>query len=272
MMASLPLPVVQALSDPDIILSAQLQAFYYDQFLALRNVFFPIYKNSITSLIGPSGCGKSTVLRCFNRLNDMIKGARLEGQVLFHNRNIYHPKEDPIELRRQIGMVFQQPNPFDKSIYNNVAFGPRLWKHTGDIEHIVERSLRQAGLWHEVKDRLKDNALALSGGQQQRLCIARTIAVQPEVILMDEPCAALDPQSTHQVEELIKELKAQCAIVIVTHNMQQASRISDMTAFFNVEMNDQGKTGELVEYNQTPIIFQAPIQELTRQYVTGRFG
>ncbi len=272
MITSVPIPVVPALSNPDIILSVQMQAFYYHQFLALRNVFFSIYKNSITSLIGPSGCGKSTVLRCFNRLNDLIKGARLEGQVLFHNRNIYHPQEDAIELRCQIGMVFQQPNPFDKSIYNNVAFGLRLRNYAGDIEHIVERSLRQVGLWEEVKDRLKDNALALSGGQQQRLCIARTIAVQPEVILMDEPCAALDPQSTHQVEELIKDLKEQCTIVIVTHNMQQASRISDMTAFFNVEMNDQGKTGELVEYNQTPIIFQDPAQELTRRYVTGRFG
>ncbi len=205
-------------------------------------------------------------------MNDLVKGARLEGQVLFHNHNIYNPQEDAIELRRQIGMVFQQPNPFDKSIYNNVAFGPRLRSYAGDIEQIVERSLRQVGLWHEVKDRLKDNALALSGGQQQRLCIARTIAVQPEVILMDEPCAALDPQSTHQVEAVIKELKEQCTIVIVTHNMQQASRISDMTAFFNVEMNDRGKTGELVEYDQTPIIFQDPAEELTRQYVTGRFG
>jgi phosphate transport system ATP-binding protein len=272
MFNALSIPAAQALSDAEIILSTQVKAFYYRKFLALRNVFFPVYKNCITALIGPSGCGKSTVLRCFNRLNDLIRGTRLEGQVLFHDRNIYHAKEDAVELRRQIGMVFQQPNPFDQSIYNNVAFGLRVQSYQGDIDAMVERSLRQVGLWDEVKDRLKDNALALSGGQQQRLCIARTLAVQPEVILMDEPCSALDPHSTHQVEEVIKELKQQCTIVIVTHNMHQAARISDMTAFFNVEMNGKGKLGELVEYDRTSVIFQDPVQEVTRNYVTGRFG
>ncbi len=272
MVTSLSIPTVDALVDPEIILSTQVEAFYYRKFMALRNVFFPVYKNCVTALIGPSGCGKSTVLRCFNRLNDLIRGTRLEGQVLFHDRNIYHRQEDAVELRRQIGMVFQQPNPFDKSIYNNIAFGPRVQAYQGDIDAIVERSLRQVGLWDEVKDRLKDNALALSGGQQQRLCIARTIAVQPEVILMDEPCSALDPNSTHQVEEVIKELKKQSTIVIVTHNMHQAARISDMTAFFNVEMNGKGKMGQLVEYDRTSTIFQDPAQAVTRDYVTGRFG
>jgi phosphate transport system ATP-binding protein len=272
MVTSLAIPVVNDLADPEIILSTQIEAFYYRKFLALRHVFFPVYKNCITSLIGPSGCGKSTVLRCFNRLNDLIKGTRLEGQVLFHDRNIYNIKEDAVELRRQIGMVFQQPNPFDKSIYNNIAFGLHVQAYQGDLDVIVERSLQQAGLWDEVKDRLKDNALALSGGQQQRLCIARTLAVQPEVILMDEPCSALDPNATYQVEEVIKELKKQCTIVIVTHNMHQAARISDMTAFFNVEMNENSKTGELVEYDRTAVIFQNPAQEVTQNYVTGKFG
>ncbi|MBD2451352.1 phosphate ABC transporter ATP-binding protein [Nostoc sp. FACHB-152] len=256
----------------EVILYAQIQAFYYGTCLALRNIDLPIYKNRITALIGPSGCGKSTLLRCFNRLNDLIEGTTIDGQVLYKNRNIYHPQEDPVLLRRQITMVFQKPNPFPKSIYNNVAFGPRIQGYQGNIDELVERSLRQAFIWDEVKDRLKDNALSLSGGQQQRLCIARAIAVQPDVILMDEPCSALDPFSTQQIEELMANLKEQCTIVIVTHNMHQAARIADRTAFFNVELQEGNRIGELVEYNTTNIIFNYPVKELTYQYVTGRFG
>jgi phosphate transport system ATP-binding protein len=259
-------------TDPNVILHAQVQALYYGKFLALHNIDLPVYKNLITAFIGPSGCGKSTLLRCFNRLNDLIPDTRLEGQVLFHDRNIYHPQEDIVVLRRRIGMVFQKANPFPKSIYDNIAYGPRVQGYRGNIDELVEQSLRRAVLWDEVKDKLKDNALALSGGQQQRLCIARSLAVQPEVILMDEPCSALDPISTNQIEELMLELKQHHTIVIVTHNMQQASRVSDMTAFFNLEMQEGSRTGELVEYDRTPIIFQQPAKEVTKQYVSGHFG
>jgi phosphate transport system ATP-binding protein len=258
--------------DTEIILHAQVKAFYYGTSLALRNIDLPIYKNQITALIGPSGCGKSTLLRCFNRLNDLIEGTQIDGQVLFNNRNIYHPQEDAILLRRRISMVFQKPNPFPKSIYDNIAFGPRVQGYQGNLDELVERSLHQASLWDEVKDRLKDNALSLSGGQQQRLCIARALAIQPEVILMDEPCSALDPLSTRQIEELMHNLKSQCTLVIVTHNMQQAARISDLTAFFNVELQAGNRIGELVEYDTTPVIFNHPAKEVTYQYVTGRFG
>ncbi|MDJ0620828.1 MAG: phosphate ABC transporter ATP-binding protein PstB [Calothrix sp. MO_192.B10] len=254
------------------ILHAQVEAIYYGDFLALRNIYMPIYSNQVTAFIGPSGCGKSTLLRCFNRLNDMIPGTRLEGKILFHGCNIYHPKEDGVILRRRIGMVFQKPNPFPKTIYNNIAYGPRVQGYGGNLDDLVEWALRQANVWDEIKDRLNDNALDLSGGQQQRLCIARALAAQPEVILMDEPCSALDPISTRQIEELICELKQQHTIVIVTHNMQQASRVSDMTAFFNLEMQEGSRTGELVEYDRTNVIFQHAKLEVTRKYVKGFFG
>ncbi|MDJ0800312.1 MAG: phosphate ABC transporter ATP-binding protein PstB [Calothrix sp. MO_167.B12] len=256
----------------NVILHAQVEAIYYGDFLALRNINMPIYSNQVTAFIGPSGCGKSTLLRCFNRLNDMIPGTHLEGQILFHGCNIYHPKEDGVILRRRIGMVFQKPNPFPKTIYNNIAYGPRVQGYGGNLDDLVEWALRQANVWDEIKDRLNDNALDLSGGQQQRLCIARALAAQPEVILMDEPCSALDPISTRQIEELICELKQQRTIVIVTHNMQQASRVSDMTAFFNLEMQEGSRTGELVEYDRTNVIFQQAKLEVTRKYVKGFFG
>lgn len=246
---------------------------YYGSFRALRNISISIPKNQITAFIGPSGCGKSTLLRCYNRLNDLIKVFKAEGKVYYHNQDLYAPEIDPVEVRRRIGMVFQKPNPFPKSIYDNIAFGPRLIGYRGDMDELVERSLRQAALWDEVKDKLKSSGLAISGGQQQRLCIARAIAMEPEVVLMDEPCASLDPISTLKIEDLMQELKQQYTIVIVTHNMQQASRSSDMTAFFNAESNDQGgRSGYLVEYDRTEVIFQSPKQEATQEYVSGRFG
>ncbi|XHR85734.1 MAG: phosphate ABC transporter ATP-binding protein PstB [Gloeotrichia echinulata GP01] len=258
--------------DQDAILHAQVRGFYYGKALALRNIDLPIYKNKITAFIGPSGCGKSTLLRCFNRLNDMIPETRLDGQILFKGRNIYHPRADAVVVRRYISMVFQKPNPFPKSIYSNIAFGPRIQKLRGDLDELVERSLRQAALWDEVKDKLRESALTLSGGQQQRLCIARVLAIQPEVILMDEPCSALDPITTSQIEELMRQLKEHCTIVIVTHNMQQAVRVSQMTAFFNLEMQEGSQTGELVEYDYSTVIFQQPKNHVTHEYVNGRFG
>lgn len=272
MLAHSQTPTIPPFQTSAIILHAQIRAFYYDTFLALRQVDIPIYKNSVTALIGPSGCGKSTLLRCFNRLNELIANTRLDGKILYYDRDIYHPQEDAVALRRRIGMIFQKPNPLPNSIYNNVAYGPRVTGYPGDINELVERSLRQAFLWDEVKDRLKDSALALSGGQQQRLCIARTLAVQPEIILMDEPCASLDPFSVKQIEQLIEEFKTQYTIAIVTHNLPQAARVSDMTAFFNVEMREGGRTGELIEYDRTTVVFENPKHELTQQYVEGRFG
>jgi phosphate transport system ATP-binding protein len=246
---------------------------YYGNFLALQNVWLDIPKNQVTAFIGPSGCGKSTLLRCYNRLNDLIESFRAEGKVYFYDKNLYAPDIDAVEVRRRIGMVFQKPNPFPKSIYENIAFGAKINGYTGDMNELVERSLRQAALWDEVKDKLKQSGLSLSGGQQQRLCIARAIAVQPEVILMDEPCSALDPISTARVEELIHELKEQYTIVIVTHNMQQASRVSDKTAFFNVQASQTGgRSGYLVEYNSTELIFSHPQQEDTKAYINGKFG
>ena len=246
---------------------------YYGSNLAVRNVFLEIPKNKVVAFIGPSGCGKSTILRCFNRMNDLIPGARVEGRITFKGQDLYGSGVDPVETRRYIGMVFQKPNPFPKSIYENIAFGARINGYQGNMDELVERSLRGAALWDEVKDKLKGSGLALSGGQQQRLCIARAIAVEPEVILMDEPCSALDPISTLRVEELIHELKQQYTIVIVTHNMQQASRVSDLTAFYNAEATDTGnKIGYLVEYDQTQTIFHNPAQEATQEYVSGRFG
>ena len=241
---------------------------------ALKGVTLEIKKNFVTAFIGPSGCGKSTFIRCFNRMNDLIPGAVVEGSVLYHGRDLYGSGVDPVEVRRRIGMVFQKPNPFPKSIYDNIAFGPRVLKMTKDLDHRVERSLRRAALWDEVNDRLSENALGLSGGQQQRLCIARAIAVEPDVILMDEPASALDPISTSRIEDLIHELKREYTIVIVTHNMQQAARVADMTAFFSVEVREDGtgRHGVLVEYDATTTIFTKPSDRRTEDYVTGRFG
>lgn len=263
----------QTVNRTETVLRAQNVNVYYGNFRALRDINLDIPKNSVTAFIGPSGCGKSTLLRCYNRLNDLIKSFRAEGSITYHGQNLYAPEIDPVEVRRRIGMVFQRPNPFPKSIYENIAFGARINGYRGDMDELVERSLRQAALWDEVKDKLKTSGLALSGGQQQRLCIARAIAVQPDVVLMDEPCSALDPISTLRVEELIHELKEQYTIVIVTHNMQQASRLADLTAFFNVEPTEKGgRMGYLVECDRTEVIFQSPKQKATQEYVSGRFG
>jgi phosphate transport system ATP-binding protein len=246
---------------------------FYGSFEAVKGVSMEIPKNKVTAFIGPSGCGKSTLLRCFDRLNDLIPGARLEGKILYKGEDLYRKGMDPVEVRRRIGMVFQKPNPFPKSIYDNIAFGARINGYKGEMDELVERSLRQAALWDEVKDKLKENGLSLSGGQQQRLCIARAVAIEPEVILMDEPCSALDPISTLKVEDLMHQLKEQYSIIIVTHNMQQATRVADMTAFFNAKATEKGgKQGYLVEYDQTETIFQNPREEATQQYVSGKFG
>ena len=248
----------------------------YSGFTAVRDVNLDIRANEITAFIGPSGCGKSTVLRCFNRMNDTIKGAKVSGSVQYHDLDLYGPDISATQVRRHVGMVFQKPNPFPKSIYDNVAYGPRLggMKNKADLDEIVETSLRGAALWDEVKDRLKSSALALSGGQQQRLCIGRAIAVRPDVILMDEPCSALDPIATARIEDLMQEIKEQYTIIIVTHNMQQAARVSDRTAFFSTEANadNDRPTGVLVEYGRTDRIFSFPGDSRTEQYVTGRFG
>jgi phosphate transport system ATP-binding protein len=257
----------------DVVLRTKACDIYYGNYKAVRDVSLDIPKNKITALIGPSGCGKSTVLRCFNRLNDLINGFRLEGEITYHGQNIYAKDIDPIEVRRRIGMVFQQPNPFPKSIYDNIAYGARVNNYSGDLDELVETSLRRAALWDEVKDKLQENGFSLSGGQQQRLCIARTIAINPEVVLMDEPCSALDPISTLKVEELMKELAENYTIIIVTHNMQQATRVADYTAFFNaVPTESGGKIGYLAEYDETKVIFENAQQEETRDYVSGRFG
>ena len=258
----------------DICLSIQNTTISYGSHEAVKNVYCDIPRGRVTAFIGPSGCGKSTVLRALNRMNDLIEGCALRGRVLFDGVDIYAPSVDPVEVRRRIGMVFQQPNPFPKSIYENIAFGARINGYTGDMDELVERSLRQAAVWGECKDKLNESGYSLSGGQQQRLCIARTIAIQPEVILMDEPCSALDPISTLKIEETMHELKKSFTIVIVTHNMQQALRVSDMTAFFNAEAVDggSGKVGYLVEFNETEMIFNSPSQQATQDYVSGRFG
>ncbi len=247
---------------------------YYGGFRAVRDVTLPVPVQQITALIGPSGCGKTTVLRCFNRMNDLIEIARVEGTIRYHGVDLYHPKVDPVEVRRRIGMVFQKPNPFPKSIYDNIAFGPRIAGYKGDMEELVEQALQKAALWDEVKDRLKESGMSLSGGQQQRLCIARCIAVQPDVILMDEPCSALDPIATGRIEDLMQDLKDEYTIVIVTHNMQQAARVSDVTAFFTAEVKEDQdrRTGVLVEFDKTENIFTNPNDERTENYVTGRFG
>ena len=246
---------------------------YYGDFQAVREVSLDIARNEITALIGPSGCGKTTFLRCLNRMNDLVESAHIEGSVLYHDVNLYDPKVDPVEVRRRIGMVFQKPNPFPKSVYDNVAFGPRIAGFKGDMDQLVEESLTKAALWDEVKGKLKESALALSGGQQQRLCIARAIATAPDVILMDEPCSALDPIATARVEDLMRTLVRDYTIVIVTHNMQQAARVSDRTAFFTVEVGDQDqRTGIVVEFDRTEVMFTRPSDQRTEDYVTGMFG
>jgi phosphate transport system ATP-binding protein len=245
----------------------------YSGSLAVKDVSFNIDANRIVALIGASGCGKSTLLRCLNRMNDLIPGASVEGSVTYKGLDLYEPNVDPVQVRKQIGMVFQKPNPFPKSIFDNIAFGPRVLGMAGDLDEIVETALRRASLWDEVKDRLKDSALGMSGGQQQRLCIARAIATEPDVILMDEPCSALDPISTARVEDLMNELKDRYTIVIVTHNMQQAARVSDMTAYFSVEVGENDKRyGRLIEYDETETIFTNPSDQRTEDYVTGKVG
>ena len=257
----------------EAVLRAKNVNVYYGSHLAVKEVSIDIPERQVVAFIGPSGCGKSTMLRCFNRMNDLVASARIEGQITFRGRDIYASQVDPVSLRSSIGMVFQKANPFPKSIYENISFGAKLNGYTGDMDELVENSLKKAVLWDEVKDKLKQSGLALSGGQQQRLCIARAIAIQPQVILMDEPCSALDPISTLKVEELIHELKQQYTIIIVTHNMQQASRVSDMTAFYNAEATSKGaKVGYLVEYDRTEKVFQDPAQQVTKDYVSGRFG
>jgi phosphate transport system ATP-binding protein len=246
---------------------------YYGDFRAVRDITLPIRENEITALIGPSGCGKSTVLRSFNRMNDLIETARVEGKLLYHGVDLYGPEVDPVEVRRHIGMVFQKPNPFPKSVYDNVAFGPRIAGHKGNMDDLVEESLHRAALWDEVKNKLKESGMALSGGQQQRLCIARAIATRPDVILMDEPCSALDPIATAKIEDLMRDLVSEYTIVIVTHNMQQAARVSDRTAFFTVDVAPDGhRTGHIVEFDRTESIFTNPSDQRTEDYVTGRFG
>jgi phosphate transport system ATP-binding protein len=246
----------------------------YSGNVALSGVSMNVHKNTVTAFIGPSGCGKSTYIRCFNRMNDLVVGAAVSGKVLYHGVDLYEREVDAVEVRRRIGMVFQKPNPFPKSIYDNVAFGPRVLGMKDALDERVEQSLQQAALWDEVKNRLKESALGLSGGQQQRLCIARALAVEPDVILMDEPASALDPIATARIEDLMHELKREYTIIVVTHNMQQAARVADMTAFFSVELHEDGKGrhGILVEYDQTTKIFTQPSDKRTEDYVTGRFG
>ncbi|MFG3255321.1 phosphate ABC transporter ATP-binding protein PstB [Streptomyces sp. NPDC048172] len=260
-----------SLDDPVFHLS-DLDVWYADH-QAVREVTMTIGRRQITAMIGPSGCGKSTVIRCLNRMNDLIPTARVVGKVAYHGEDLYDPEIDPIEVRRRIGMVFQKPNPFPKSVYDNIAYGPRVNGVKGKLDDLVEEALIKAALWDEVKSKLKSSALALSGGQQQRLCIARTIAVRPEVILMDEPCSALDPIATARIEDLMADLARDFTIVIVTHNMQQAARISDYTAFFTADVDDAGvRHGRLVEYDTTEKIFENPADQRTEDYITGRFG
>jgi phosphate transport system ATP-binding protein len=260
----------------DVVIDVEGLAVYYSKFKAVQNVDLKIRANEITAFIGPSGCGKSTVLRCFNRMNDTIAGARVEGKITYHGVDLYGDQISATQVRRRIGMVFQKPNPFPKSIFDNVAYGPRLAgvRKRDELDAIVEKSLRGAALWDEVKDRLKSSAMGMSGGQQQRLCIARALAVDPEVVLMDEPCSALDPIATARIEDLMQQIKQQYTIIIVTHNMQQAARVSDRTAFFTTEINTESdrRTGRLVEFGRTSKMFSNPDDTRTEQYVTGRFG
>ena len=260
---------------PEPVMEAQKLNVYYGDFHAVHDVNLQFGRNEITALIGPSGCGKSTVLRCLNRMNDLVSGARVEGQVTYHGQNIYGKNVDPIAVRTQIGMVFQKPNPFPKSIYDNIAYGPRVTgMKVSNMDDLVEEALNGAALWDEVKDKLKQSAYGLSGGQQQRLCIARTIATKPDVILMDEPCSALDPIATSRIEDLMLELRSDYTIIIVTHNMQQAARVSDRTAFFTARPDETtgNRTGLLVEFDQTGRIFSNPSDQRTEDYISGRFG
>ena len=254
---------------PDPVIQTQNLSVYYGAKRVVTDVTLDFVRNRITAIIGPSGCGKSTLLRCLNRMNDLIPSAHITGKVLFEGMDLYAPMVDPTEIRYQVGMVFQRPNPFPKSVFDNVAFGPRINGYRGDLPELVERSLKRAALWDEVKNRLKSSALALSGGQQQRLCIARALAVEPKVILMDEPCSSLDPIATLAIEELMRELSEDYSIIIVTHNMQQAARVSNFTAFL---MAEEGRMGELIEYGESRQIFLNPQDERTEAYITGRFG
>ncbi len=267
-----PMPQEQrttAIEETEIVLELDDVSCFYGGFRAVRDVSLKVERRQVTALIGPSGCGKSTLLRTFNRMNDLVPSFRATGTISFDGQDLYAKESDPVAIRRRIGMVFQKPNPFPKSIFDNVAFGPRINGYKGNIAELVEQSLRRAVLWDEVKDKLKQSGLALSGGQQQRLCIARTIAVEPEVILMDEPCSALDPRSTLQIEELMAELKKDYTIVIVTHNMQQAARASDRTVFMTM---GEGRAGYVVEVDDTVKIFTNPTEQLTEDYISGRFG
>src|SRR6516162_5232204 len=255
-----------------VVVDCQIRELYYGSFKAVRDTAVPVKKNSITAFIGPSGCGKSTVLRCINRMNDLVRGFRFEGHVRFRGRDIYAPSVDPVAVRRYIGMVFQQPNPFATSIFNNVAFGLRLNNFKGDKMSRVEQALTRAALWDEVKDKLNRSGLSLSGGQQQRLCIARAVATEPEVLLMDEPCSALDPIATRRIEELMLELKQRYTIAIVTHNLQQAQRVADKTGFLYVDTSEGGRTGYLVEFGDSKQLFEAPKEKFTQDYIRGEFS
>ena len=259
-------------SQKDVVIDCNIDELYYGTFKAVRDTQIPIEKNRITAFIGPSGCGKSTVLRCLNRMNDLVRGFRFKGHVHFHGADIYHPGIDPVAVRRHIGMVFQQPNPFAMSVYRNVSFGLKLNGYKGNKSEKVEEALRGAALWDEVKDKLHKSALALSGGQQQRLCIARAIATEPAVLLMDEPCSALDPIATRKIEELMLELKKRFTIAIVTHNLQQAQRVADKTGFLYVDTAHGGRTGYLVEFGDSKQIFEAPREKHTQEYIRGEFS
>jgi phosphate transport system ATP-binding protein len=256
----------------DVVVDCNIRELYYGSFKAVRDTAIPVRKNAITAFIGPSGCGKSTVLRCINRMNDLVRGFRFDGHVRYRGRDIYNSAIDPVAVRRFIGMVFQQPNPFATSIFNNVAFGLRLNGYKGDKAEKVEQALRSAALWDEVKDKLGKSGLSLSGGQQQRLCIARAIATEPEVLLMDEPCSALDPIATRKIEELMLELRKKFTIAIVTHNLQQAQRVADYTGFLYVDTSQGGRTGYLVEFGESKQLFASPIHKHTQDYIRGEFS
>jgi phosphate transport system ATP-binding protein len=272
--AAVPAPSADGAHAEEPIFDVRGVNVFYGEHRAIRDVTLLLARNEITALIGPSGCGKSTFIRCLNRMNDLIPSARVEGHVVYHDEDLYGSRIDPVQVRKRIGMVFQKPNPFPKSIFDNIAFGPRVIGMKGDMDEIVESALKRAALWDETKDRLKTNAFGMSGGQQQRLCIARALAVSPDVLLMDEPCSALDPISTGRIEDLMMELKQEYSIVIVTHNMQQAARVSDKTAFFTVELDDAARhrTGHVVEFDETDRIFTNPQDKRTEDYVTGKFG
>jgi phosphate transport system ATP-binding protein len=256
----------------DVVIDCQIKELYYGTFKAVRDTHIPVKKNAITAFIGPSGCGKSTVLRCLNRMNDLVRGFRFKGHVKYHGKDIYDPSIDPVAVRRYIGMVFQQPNPFATSIFNNVAFGLRINNFKGNKTEKVEKALKRAALWEEVKDKLNNSGLSLSGGQQQRLCIARAVATDPEVLLMDEPCSALDPIATRKIEELMNELKTRYTIAIVTHNLQQAQRVADKTGFLYVDTTQGGRTGYLVEFGDSTQLFDNPKEKYTQEYIRGEFS